>query len=117
LKPKLLVDENLSPKTVQFLRSKGFDVLSIGEDHEGFSDAEIAGIAKEQGRVILTFDLDFGEIFFLHGGSIVVLKTRSKKPRWINQVLEKLFRKTEADGIDPLGKLIVVSENRIRVRE
>ena len=43
---KLLVDENISPLTVKFLREKGFNVLSIEESYKSIPDEEIADIAN-----------------------------------------------------------------------
>lgn len=113
---KLLVDENLSPLTVVFLRGKGFDVLSIEEVCKGSSDEEIAEIARRENRVIITFDLDFGEIFFLKGMSVIVLRIRSRRPGVINRFLEACITKLRTEKVDPYGKLIVVSEGKIRIR-
>jgi predicted nuclease of predicted toxin-antitoxin system len=113
---KLLVDENLSPLTVGFLRGKGFDVLSIEEVCKGSSDEEISEIARRENRIIVTFDLDFGEIFFMKGVSVIVLRIRSRKPDMINHFLEACISKLRTENLDPYGKLIVVSEGKIRIR-
>jgi len=117
LQLKLLVDENISPLTVKFLREKGFNVLSIEESYKGISDEEIADIANRERRIIVTFDLDFGEIFFLKGISVIVLRMKIKKPATVNLFLEGCFDKLEKEHINPYGKLIVISEGKIRIRE
>jgi hypothetical protein len=46
LQLKLVVDDNLSPETTNFLREKVFDVLSIDHEHKGRFDEEIFYIAN-----------------------------------------------------------------------
>jgi predicted nuclease of predicted toxin-antitoxin system len=61
---RLLADENLSRATVEKLRTAGFDVAFIMEDARGAPDVEVLRIAKEQDRVLVTQDRDFGELIY-----------------------------------------------------
>ena len=61
---KLLANENFPLTSVQFLRSKGHDVLFVGEDFPGISDEEVLEVALKEKRTILTFDRDYGELIF-----------------------------------------------------
>lgn len=61
---RLLANENFPHKSVLFLKSQGYNVLSIGTDYAGISDAEVMKIAIEEQRLILTFDRDYGELIF-----------------------------------------------------
>jgi predicted nuclease of predicted toxin-antitoxin system len=63
---KLLANENFPLKSVLYLRSKGFNIISIGADNPGIEDHIVMGIAINQGRIILTFDRDYGELIFKH---------------------------------------------------
>ncbi len=60
---RLLIDINLSPKWVAFLKTSGFEAAhwsNVGE--VSAPDSAIMGYAKADNWVILTHDLDFGSI-------------------------------------------------------
>ncbi len=59
-----LADENIPVETVGILRQKGVDIISIAEVSPGLSDREILDLASKQGRIIITFDVDFGRLVF-----------------------------------------------------
>ena len=63
---KFLLDANLSPKTRQHLIEKfNFDIIDlITENKHGLTDEKVIKFAKKEKRVIITFDLDFGEIYY-----------------------------------------------------
>ena len=74
-----LLDANLSPETREYLsRIHGFDVIDlITERKAGLGDAQVVELAKAEQRVIVTFDLDFGEIYhFAERGRIGVIVLR-----------------------------------------
>lgn len=57
---KWLVDENLSlPALVQFLQLQGHDVKCVSP---GTPDSILAGLDREEGRVLLTHDKGFANI-------------------------------------------------------
>jgi predicted nuclease of predicted toxin-antitoxin system len=65
---KLLVDMNLSPRWVGFLRAHDFEAIhwrDIGAATA--TDAEIMHAARDQGMIVLTHDLDFGAILAASG--------------------------------------------------
>jgi predicted nuclease of predicted toxin-antitoxin system len=64
---KLLANENFPYQSIKKLRSNGFDVFSISDNHSGISDKEVMEIANKEDRTILTFDRDYGELIFKHG--------------------------------------------------
>ncbi len=61
---KLLGNENFPYASIYYLREKGYDVLSIGIDNPSIMDSEIMNIAINEGRTILPFDRDYGELIF-----------------------------------------------------
>ena len=68
---KFLLDANISPETAEFLRTTlGLDAVALPREQLTLKDPEIVALAKVQGRVIVTFDLDFGELYH----SLVVLQ-------------------------------------------
>lgn len=61
---RLLADENLPWTAIEELRSAGIDVAAISEDARGASDLEVLGRAREEQRVLVTLDRDFGELIY-----------------------------------------------------
>ena len=59
---KLLADENIPLVSVRGLRDLGHDIVSIAEQSPGISDEEVLRLSRAQGRVIVTFDRDYGEL-------------------------------------------------------
>jgi len=54
---KLYLDEDMSSRVAQALRSKGFDVLSSHEvGNDGLSDEEELRIATKEGRHLVTYN-------------------------------------------------------------
>lgn len=118
---RLLLDENLSLLTVEFLRDMlGHEVHRISSKTEGkrLEDEEVSDLAQEEGRFILTFDLDFGEHFFscrFRPPAVIVLRLRDQRPESVNVMLGRFFtRYSQAEEFR--GKLFVVGEGRTRVR-
>ena len=59
---RILADENVPVVAVATLRKHGHDVTSIYECSSGATDKEVVRIASRDGRVIVTFDKDFGDM-------------------------------------------------------
>jgi len=115
---KLLLNANLSPKTAEFLRKLGFDVKCLLEEGLGsITDDQVINIAKKEKRVIVTFDLDFGEIYhFREEGrlGIIVVRLKNQTVESVNKALKKFF-KDIGSNLDQLSKgLTVVEERRYR---
>lgn len=116
---RFLLDANLSPETAAFLtRTFGFDVDSLQTRDRGtLADAAVVAMARNEGRVIITFDQDFGEIYYLRERGqfgVVVLELADQTVEYVNASLERFFR-TEASSIELAGSLVVLEEDRIRV--
>lgn len=63
---KFLANENVPIASVNYLKSIGFDVTSIGVDDPGIADEHVMKLAVEQDRTIITYDSDYGELIFKH---------------------------------------------------
>jgi predicted nuclease of predicted toxin-antitoxin system len=64
---RLLVDECCDRLLVSALRQAGHDVLSVAETMAGEPDESVLLAARESGRVLVTYDYDFGELTVRHG--------------------------------------------------
>lgn len=116
---KFLLDANLSPKTRMYLTDKfNLNIIDlITEDKHDLSDDEVINLAKKEKRVIITFDLDFGEIYYFSEKGkvgIIVLRLKDQTVESVNKVLDKFFQ--EKVGNIALEKsLVVIDENKIRI--
>lgn len=64
---RFLVDENIHTRIVAYLRTEGHDVLSVLETFPNANDAAVLSRARNERRVLITHDTDFGELVFRHG--------------------------------------------------
>jgi predicted nuclease of predicted toxin-antitoxin system len=112
-----LADMGVAPKVVAWLKQQGHDVWHLSDRGlERLPDPEIFQRAAEEGRIVLTFDLDFGEILALSGGntSVVLFRLHSRRtPRVIDR-LARVLADTESHL--QRGAIVVVEDSRHRVR-
>ena len=116
---KLLLDANLSPKTRQYLEEKfNFNIIDlITEGKYNLTDEKVIKLAKRQKRVIITFDLDFGEIYYFSERGkvgIIVLRIENQTVESVNKVLFRFFQK-EAKNIDLEKSLVIIDETKVRI--
>lgn len=113
---KLLANENIPLKTVEALRSAGEDVLSVTESSPGIADAEVLRLASAQGRVIITFDRDYGDLVFGRGlpppAGVLYLRFVPKSPRELAAYVIDL----KASGVQLEGRFTSASRKGIRQR-
>lgn len=64
---RFLADENFPLASVRVLQDSGYDVASMSEIRPGADDVEVLALAAEEGRVLLTFDRDYGRLLFQEG--------------------------------------------------
>jgi predicted nuclease of predicted toxin-antitoxin system len=100
------------------LQAKGHDAMTVAEQGlTGKIDAIIAEICKDEGRAIITFDLDFANVQEYppenYSGLIVLrlaLPSRNRVMKALAQVLDLI------DSTTLVGTLWIVEESRIRIR-
>lgn len=116
---KILADIHISPVTVNFLKSIGYDVVRASEIlRPTSSDREIVESAITNNRVILTQDLDFSEIIALSGKSkpsLISLRLSSSRIEYVNSVLEKALPLIKNDI--EAGAIVSVEDNKVRTRK
>jgi predicted nuclease of predicted toxin-antitoxin system len=115
---KLKLDENLSRHLKRILSALQHD-LSTAEEEGLLSkpDSVVAAVAKSEGRVLLTLDLEFGNLTKYPPGEhpgIILFRPKSSGPLTVNKFIEEFFRQTEVESLR--GCLVVVDPNRTRVR-
>jgi len=108
----------VSLTTVEALRAADHDTLHLRE--EGLirlPDPEIALKAAAEGRIVLTFDLDFGDILAAarsEAPSVVIFRLRNQTPAAVNP---RLFRVIDdCAGELASGAIVIVEDEGYRVR-
>lgn len=113
-----VADAGISPRTVEFLREQGHDVVHIRDiGMQRAKDSEILELARSQDRIVLTFDLDFGDLLALglsDKPSTIIFRLDDETADSVNTNLLTVLAQTESDLRD--GALILVQAFRYRVR-
>ncbi|MFH1778317.1 MAG: DUF5615 family PIN-like protein [Candidatus Omnitrophota bacterium] len=116
---KFLVDMPLSPKTANYLHSLGYDTVHLSSlGKERASDEEIVQLAKEQNRIILSTDLDFGTIMAYSKAvipGVILFRVEYATPEKINLLLKKLLLALKPDDLK--DSLVVIDDLRVRLRK
>lgn len=118
--PAFLVDENLSPLTVSFLENLGYDALRV-TDHPSYSrdDEKLAKIAAKEKRILLTIDLDFGEIYHAAGKKLYgvwIFRLRDLTVESVNKRLRQFLKSKAFSSLD-YSSLVILEEHRSRTRK
>jgi predicted nuclease of predicted toxin-antitoxin system len=108
----------VSSSTVRALKEDGHDAIHLRD--EGLSrlaDIDILEKARTEQRVVLTFDLDFGDL--LASGaqsfpSVIIFRLRNETPRSVTNHLKQLIAQRTSD-IDK-GAIVIVEDTRHRLR-
>jgi predicted nuclease of predicted toxin-antitoxin system len=114
---KLLADENIPSSVCARLVREGFDIVSVAETHCGAKDEEVIRKAKEEERILLTFDKDFSELVFkekISSKGVILLRFPPKSADFIFEKLKDLFSRKE---IEFENNFLVVEEDRVRIRK
>jgi len=116
---KVKVDENMPTAMTGLLRGAGHDPATVTEEGlSGADDKQILNSATSEGRIMITFDVGFGNIrAFPLGSHAGVVVFRLHDQRWA--VLEEPARRLLRSGtLDRLGHgLAIIDESRIRIRK
>ena len=116
-----LADENISPESADYVETLGFPCRSLSRDGpHGLSDRQIVALARQEGHVVLTHDLDFGEIYyFAEAGQvgILVLRLRHQTVEAVNDVLARFLDSKVFPSERLPESLVILSETTYRVYE
>jgi predicted nuclease of predicted toxin-antitoxin system len=116
---RFLIDNALSPLVADGLRLAGYDTVHV-RDHEmqSASDVDILLRARDENRIIVSADTDFGSLLTLRTESkpsfILFRGSATRRPeRQIQVLLENLPALTE---MLEKGCIAVLNQSRIRIR-
>ena len=112
---RLLANENFPGLAITALRSHGHDVVWIREDSPGISDYDVLSRATAEGRILMTFDKDFGELVFRLGlnapSGVILFRIPPDSPSFVAQTAVTVLE----NRTDWAGHFSVIDENRVRM--
>jgi predicted nuclease of predicted toxin-antitoxin system len=113
-----LADMGISPKIVDSLRQIGHQADHLQQQGlHRLKDPQILEKARNEGRILLTHDLDFGDLLAASGAdlpSVVIFRLRNMRPEHVQRHLFKIISQYPGDLAK--GAIITVTEGRIRMR-
>ena len=115
---KFLGDMGIPPRLVEELRHRGHDAVHLQEQGLGtMPDPEILRKAREEKRILLTHDLDFGELLAASGGrlpSVIIFRLKDMRAQNVSLHLFNILDQ-QSEALTK-GAICSVTERRVRIR-
>jgi predicted nuclease of predicted toxin-antitoxin system len=115
---RFLADMGISHRVVEWLRHNKYDAIHLWEEGlQKLPDGDIFSKALNEQRIILTFDLDFGEIVALSKGQkpgVILFRLHNTRASHVIERLEAVLRDCPASIFD---SVTIVEETRFRIRQ
>jgi predicted nuclease of predicted toxin-antitoxin system len=112
---KFLANENMPADAVRAAQTAGIDLVWVQDTIPGARDDAVLATAVADGRVLVTFDKDFGEMVFNLGRAaspgIVLLRPRLRSPAVVVAFTVAVLRQ----AITWEGNFCVAREGKLRV--
>jgi len=116
---RLLANMNISPKTVEVLWHQGWDIIRVSQFLPvDAPDQEILSFARQEGRIVVTQDLDFSALLALGGydrPSLITLRLVVSDPETVTRRLLEVLPRFEKALQE--GCAMTVEDVAIRVRK
>ena len=115
---RILVDMNVDIRVAEWLRGQGHDAVHLRDQGlHRMPNGEIFVKALSEDRVVLTSDLDFGEIAAAlkdTAGKVVLLRLQNSRAANVTRRLSSVLSRVERDLA--AGAVVIVEESWHRVR-
>jgi predicted nuclease of predicted toxin-antitoxin system len=112
---KIRANENIPGDVVDRLRAEGHDVLWVRTSFAGASDDVVLARASSEGRLLITFDKDFGELVFARGQAashgVVLFRIDMPSPLVTANKVATAIRSRS----DWAGHFSAVDDNKVRM--
>lgn len=113
---RLLLDQGLPRSAAEVLRSRGWNVIHVGEcGMASTKDAAILDFARGEGRAIVTLDADFHALLAVSGEThptVLRIRQEGLKGDEIAGLVEEVFGRLIGEG----GYLVTVAGGRVRMK-
>jgi len=112
---QILANENVPGDAVAALRQQGHEVAWVREDAPGSLDTQVLQRAQDEGKVLITFDKDFGELAFRHGlpvtCGIILFRISTPSSEYIARLAVAALNQRQ----DWAGHFSVIDDTQIRM--
>jgi len=117
---RFFLDENMPKSSAKMLENFGFEVEHArSAGLKGEPDKEIAKYAKEQKAILVTKDLDFGNVLLYdkdsHYGLLIIRLPHDYSAKQITDKLKKFIN--NIDVKDLVDKITILELGRYRIRD
>ena len=114
---KFLVDQDVYGTTSAFLKHLGHDVVRVSQlGLSAADDADILRVARDESRILVTRDRDFGALVFVRhaGPGILYLRILPSSQDAVHNELERVL--TTCTETELQASFVVVEPGRHRIR-
>jgi predicted nuclease of predicted toxin-antitoxin system len=115
---RFLIDMNLPPGLAAWLRAEGHDATHVVDaGYAASPDRDIMMRAAAERRIVVSFDLDFGDIAGAaqqSGTGVVLLRLRLPGHAHVRRRLQVAI--AQAGGAMEEGAIVLVEDSRLRIR-
>ena len=115
---RFLADMGISPRTVAKLRTEGYDAVHLIEvGLAKLEDRDILVKARNEERIVLTIDLDFGYLLAVSGAklpSVILFRLGNESREVVEEYLDDVLDRFSQELKD--GAIISVKNDGFRVR-
>jgi len=114
---RLLLDQNISPKSTTFLRELGWEVSDVRElGKAGATDEEIYQIAVKGKWVFVTFDLDFSRRCMADQAleGLILLRVQPQTIHNLHTALNDFFARIEPAQFE--GPIVTLDNHSYRIK-
>lgn len=117
---RFFLDENMPNSSVKMLEDLGYKVEHARDvGLKGSKDKEIARYSREQKAILVSRDLDFGNILLYpegsHHGVLILRLPHDFTAKQITKKLKEFLEKTEVEDLP--GQITILELGKYRVRE
>jgi predicted nuclease of predicted toxin-antitoxin system len=110
-----LANENVPADAVHAAQAAGIDIVWVRDIMPGATDDAVLAAAVAEGRVLVTFDKDFGEMAFNQGRTaspgVVLLRPRLRSPAFLATFTVAVLNQS----VTWEGHFCVARDGRLRV--
>ncbi len=113
---RFLIDQNVSPKTVAFLRSLDLDIISVEETLTNYTDDAVIALARTQNLVFVTYDMHVPLSIQSKREKVpglILLRVHPQTIEILHKALQVFFDKLNFDELS--ANLIIVDNKNYQV--
>jgi len=116
---KFKIDENLPVEIAELLRSAHHDAMTVMDQGlRGADDRHIIDVCLQEGRVLVTLDMDFADVHAYPPQQLpglMVLRVRWQDKCHLIAVFRRVIPLIEQEPVE--RRLWIIEETRVRIRD